>query len=127
MLADFFTKPLQGSLFHRFINVLMGFEHISTLQRTIDSTSSPELKEGVEISNETSNEYLQNRIVSSVDNDKNEKERGEKRKEKDTYRTPVSNVERDVNNDVILSMGLSETTKYKEQTNHDDFGKNMYE
>ena len=78
----------------------------------------------VEISNETSNEYNQNRVVSSVDNDKNEKERGEKGKGEDT---PMLAVERDVHDDVILSMGLSETTKYKEQTNHDDFGKNMYE
>jgi len=31
MLADFFTKPLQGSLFERFRQVLMGHAHISTL------------------------------------------------------------------------------------------------
>ena len=34
MLADFFTKPLQGALFHKFKQVLMGQAHISTLQRT---------------------------------------------------------------------------------------------
>ena len=33
MLADFFTKPLQGSLFIKFKKVVMGEEHISTLQR----------------------------------------------------------------------------------------------
>jgi hypothetical protein len=31
MLADFFTKPLQGSLFNRFRTVLMGHAHIDTL------------------------------------------------------------------------------------------------
>ena len=31
MLADFFTKPLQGSLFRKFRSVLLGLEHTSTL------------------------------------------------------------------------------------------------
>ena len=31
MLADYFTKPLQGSLFHKYRKILMGYEHISTL------------------------------------------------------------------------------------------------
>jgi len=31
MIADFFTKPLQGSLFKRFKRVIMGLDHISTL------------------------------------------------------------------------------------------------
>ena len=31
MLADFFTKPLQGSLFRKFRDVVLGYEHISTL------------------------------------------------------------------------------------------------
>ena len=29
MLADFFTKPLQGALFRKFRAVLLGYEHIS--------------------------------------------------------------------------------------------------
>ena len=32
MLADFFTKPLQGTLFHRLRAVVMGWEPIETLQ-----------------------------------------------------------------------------------------------
>jgi hypothetical protein len=32
MLADFFTKPLQGSLFRKFRAVLLGHEHIDTLR-----------------------------------------------------------------------------------------------
>ena len=31
MLADFFTKPLQGELFRRFRDVIMGYKHIDTL------------------------------------------------------------------------------------------------
>jgi hypothetical protein len=31
MLADFFTKPLQGSLFRKFRSILLGETHISSL------------------------------------------------------------------------------------------------
>ena len=45
MLADFYSKALQGKLFHKYRNVLMGWEHISTLIKT-DEDPSP--KERVE-------------------------------------------------------------------------------
>jgi hypothetical protein len=32
MLADFYTKPLQGSLFKKFRSVILGYEHISILE-----------------------------------------------------------------------------------------------
>jgi hypothetical protein len=32
MLADFFTKPLQGNLFRRFKAVVLGHKHVDTLQ-----------------------------------------------------------------------------------------------
>ena len=32
MLADFYTKPLQGALFRRFRDVIMGLQHISILK-----------------------------------------------------------------------------------------------
>ena len=38
MLADFFTKPLQGSLFRRFKAVLMANAHISTLLESPSAT-----------------------------------------------------------------------------------------
>jgi len=44
MLADFFTKPLQGALFVRFKRIIMGQEHI----RTIQTVSSP-IEERVEV------------------------------------------------------------------------------
>ena len=44
MLADYFTKPLQGQLFQKFMLVIMGYKHINEL------LNSPEflLKEHVE-------------------------------------------------------------------------------
>jgi hypothetical protein len=45
MLADFFTKPLQGNLFRKFRDVILGMNHIDTL--SAPSRSQPE--ERVEI------------------------------------------------------------------------------
>ena len=36
MLADFFTKPLQGALFHKFRKVIMGYAPISSLQSPVE-------------------------------------------------------------------------------------------
>jgi hypothetical protein len=49
MLADFFTKPLQGSLFKKFRDVLMGYKHMNTLKDTSVSTSSPEERVGISV------------------------------------------------------------------------------
>jgi hypothetical protein len=35
MLADFFTKPLQGALFRRFRDVLLGYKHVNTLSADV--------------------------------------------------------------------------------------------
>ena len=32
MLVDFFTKPLQGAVFHKFRNVIMGWKTIESLK-----------------------------------------------------------------------------------------------
>jgi hypothetical protein len=34
MLADFFTKPLQGSLFRKFRKVILGRKHIDSLKQS---------------------------------------------------------------------------------------------
>ena len=44
MLADYFTKPLQGNLFRKFRAVIMGHCHISTLK----TVQNDEIKERVE-------------------------------------------------------------------------------
>ena len=56
MIADFFTKPLQGKKFHMFRRIIMGWDHISTLWTSdpINAESSSS-KERVE----------QNRIVET--------------------------------------------------------------
>ena len=68
MLADYFTKPLQGALFRRFWDVIMGYAHIDTLKTrevTKSNISDPnsnntiEIKERVEQSlpNDNKNNY----------------------------------------------------------------------
>ena len=52
MLADFFTKPLQGNLFRRLREVVMGRQHIDTL-KNITSAKSQERVEKDEIKDET--------------------------------------------------------------------------
>ena len=42
MLADFFTKQLQGNLFRKFRSVVMGYEHISSLDIDKEKSSSQE-------------------------------------------------------------------------------------
>ena len=44
MLADYYTKPLQGKMFHAYRDVLMGWKHISTLR----NLTSSHMKERVE-------------------------------------------------------------------------------
>ena len=44
MLSDFFTEPLQGALYNKFRNVIMGYEPISSLK-----IKSFEIKERVGI------------------------------------------------------------------------------
>jgi hypothetical protein len=50
MVADFFTKPLQGRLFHLFRNVIMGYSHIDTIKPKSNVTDivSMETKERVD-------------------------------------------------------------------------------
>ena len=59
MLADYFTKPLQGALFHKFWDVIMGYAHIDTLKTGLNNnvdidpnskTSAVAIKESVELS-----------------------------------------------------------------------------
>jgi hypothetical protein len=48
MLADFFTKPLQGGLFKKFRDVLMGYSHIDTL----NNSPPPSHEERVELNSQ---------------------------------------------------------------------------
>jgi hypothetical protein len=46
MLADFFTKPLQGSLFRKFREVIMGHKHIDSLKHPKPIASEERVGEG---------------------------------------------------------------------------------
>ena len=59
MLADYFTKPLQGNLFRRFRQVIMGYVHINDLLLDPDFL----LKERVE--------KLHNIVIRKSENNKN--------------------------------------------------------
>jgi hypothetical protein len=54
MLADFFTKPLQGHLFRKFRAVIMGHEHIDTLKETKPTPSQERVGE------DTKSEHMRN-------------------------------------------------------------------
>ena len=45
MLADFFTKPLQGALFCKFCNVILGYRHINTLTEFVDTAAQERVGE----------------------------------------------------------------------------------
>jgi hypothetical protein len=49
MLADFFTKPLQGSLFRKFRAVVLGHEHIDSLKSNAGSPSPSQERVGTDI------------------------------------------------------------------------------
>jgi hypothetical protein len=45
MLADFFTKPLQGNLFRRFRDVILGYKHINSLRLDYDASAEERVGE----------------------------------------------------------------------------------
>jgi hypothetical protein len=45
MLADFFTKPLQGALFRKFRAVILGYKHVDTLTAYIDPAAQERVEE----------------------------------------------------------------------------------
>ena len=50
MIADFFTKPLQGNLFRKFRDVVLGYKHISSLNdddNTKESSSQERVGKGI--------------------------------------------------------------------------------
>jgi hypothetical protein len=57
MLADFYTKPLQGALFKKFRDVIMGLKHITTLIRTPISTDQERVESNMNLglNNESDN------------------------------------------------------------------------
>ena len=42
MIADFFTKPLQGKLFRKFRDIILGYKHIRDLDNEDEEITSEE-------------------------------------------------------------------------------------
>ncbi len=69
MLADFFAKPLQGSLFNRMRDVIMGVKHVNSLKDELP----PSAKERVENSMRSAHIRLRKKPeVESNPNDEQE-------------------------------------------------------
>ena len=66
MVADYFTKPLQGALFNKLRRVIMGWDHISTLQKKGPVVSTIEERVGI-VSNENKSDpdILKNKTVNA--------------------------------------------------------------
>jgi len=62
MVADYFTKPLQGGLFRKLRRIIMGWDRITALEDKGHVSASEE--HVVELSND---ESMENKIVSWVD------------------------------------------------------------
>mmetsp|Transcript_14374 Transcript_14374/g.26989 ORF Transcript_14374/g.26989 Transcript_14374/m.26989 type:complete len:340 (+) Transcript_14374:90-1109(+) len=58
MIADFFTKPLQGSLFRKFRDVIQGYQHMDTIfSKTEDPLSQERVRRKIsDVTNNGSNE-----------------------------------------------------------------------
>ena len=68
MLADFYTKPLQGALFRKFRDVIMGLKHISTLIKTPMLPDQERVRNNVGLElNESDNIGQNNRPVREKD------------------------------------------------------------
>ena len=64
MLADYFTKPLQGSLFRKFRDVIMGIDDISSLTSDVSLVNNEfvQIKERVE--NTSKSNFSKNEVIS---------------------------------------------------------------
>ncbi len=51
MLADFFTKPLQGNLFRKLKAVVMGQKHVDTLKEIPPTTPQERVEESADLEN----------------------------------------------------------------------------
>jgi hypothetical protein len=49
MLADFFTKPLQGNMFRKIRGVILGHNHIDTLEEITSATSQERVGEDKDV------------------------------------------------------------------------------
>ena len=75
MLTDFLTKALQGALFSKFHDVIMGWKHVDTLhmgppltkERVGNVVKFRSNQEEIESSMETGGERIESRVETEVD------------------------------------------------------------
>jgi hypothetical protein len=72
MLADFFTKPLQGKLFRMYRDVIMGYRHISELSSIDISTIKERVGNQENVTDEMRNEKSKKLITDQMDNGRKE-------------------------------------------------------
>jgi hypothetical protein len=58
MLADFLTKPLQGGMFRRFRNILMGYGHTNNLKEHDSPKSAPEERVEINVQDTNVGDYV---------------------------------------------------------------------
>ena len=47
MIADFFTKPLQGKLFRKFRDIVLGYKHVSSLLEEEESSPQERVRRNI--------------------------------------------------------------------------------
>jgi hypothetical protein len=67
MLADFFTKPLQGNLFRRLREVIMGRKHIDNLKEFTSAKSQERVgKDIVSVKDETMADVRSSHVKAKI-------------------------------------------------------------
>ena len=71
MLADFFTKPLQGNLFRKFRDVVLGYKHINSLVQTEPVSAEERVEDRAETNPVcTSNDSKESNLTNHVETTK---------------------------------------------------------
>ena len=76
MLADFYTKPLQGSLFRKFRDVIMGLQHISTLKAEPILVDQERVGRNVDLKSSESKLVLKDEFTNIPDHSRTLRETG---------------------------------------------------
>jgi hypothetical protein len=113
MLADFLTKPLQGGLFRKFRDVLLGYRHTNTLAETVSHMSPPEERVEENIHEQMNAEECDDSMVQESDIwDSGFEEYGNADKNRNANGSTVSSVESEWS-----LVGKKKKTKMTERAN----------
>ena len=65
MIADYFTKPLQGRLFTMFRDLIMGYKHVDDILQEIAQSAKERVEKNVNVANEeiSGKTYTENRYI----------------------------------------------------------------